>query len=181
MDWINIGLMTGELSVANDHEIDCDQPPRMYLNYKIIASDGKNENSIDIAIFIIDTNDQPPHFTEFDTTVSIYEDQKEGLIISVAATDEDRDEQYRDFQYQIDYSGNQYQQNLFGIATDTGDLVVELKLGMELDRDNGVTSHTVTIVVTDNKGLGREYPLNILFDRTLQIFLFQRLIRNELH
>lgn len=159
VDWINIGTITGELSVANDNEIDCDLPPRLYINYKITASDGERENSIDVAIFIIDTNDQPPEFIDFVDTVEIREDQKEGLIITVSAKDEDRDEQYRDFQYQIDFSGNLAQQNLFDIGTETGDLVVSLQFGMELDRDNGVTSHTVTIVVSDNKGLGRGFPM----------------------
>lgn len=156
-DWVNIGTVTGELTVIKSNEIDCDVPPREYLDYRITASDSLNENFIDIQIFIIDTNNKFPEFMDFVDTVRIYENQTEGLVVAVAATDADRDQQYRDFDYQIDFSGSRSQMDLFGVDEGTGDLVVQLQNGMELDRDEGVTQHAITIVVTDNKGLGSKF------------------------
>lgn len=153
-EWVNIGVKTGELTVIESNQIGCDEPRREYLNYRIIASDSENENFIDIAIYIIDTNNKVPDFSEFLDTVSIYENQTEGLVVAVSATDKDRDEQYRDFEYQIDFSGNRNQMDLFGMEIETGNLIVELQNGQELDRDEGVVKHDITIVVTDNKGLG---------------------------
>lgn len=142
------------MSVSN--KIDCDVPPREFLNYRVTATDSLHETKIDIGIFIIDTNNKIPAFLEFVDSVSIYENQTEGLVISVTATDLDRDQQYRDFEFQIDYSSNRNQLDLFAMEDGTGDLVVQLQNGQELDRDEGVTEHDITIVVTDNKGLGGE-------------------------
>lgn len=153
---MNINPVTGELTVAVSNAINCDVPPREYLNYRITATDSLHETPIDISIFIIDTNNQIPAFYDFIDTISIYENQTEGLVLSISATDLDRDEQYRDFEYQIDYSGYRNQMDLFDVEEGTGNLIVLLKNGQVLDRDNGVTQHPITIVVTDNKGLGSE-------------------------
>lgn len=153
--------MTGELTVAESNTIDCDTPPREYLHYRIIASDSEHETPIDISIHIIDTNNKVPDFVEFVTTVSIYENQTEGLVVAVTAKDADRDLQYRDFTFQIDYSGYRNQMDLFEIEEGTGNVIVKLQNGQVLDRDEGVHQHAITVVVTDNKGLGSE--LNVIF------------------
>lgn len=143
------------MTVASD-QIDCDIPPREYLHYKITADDSLNQSHIDIAIYIIDTNNKPPVYLDFISTLSIYENQTEGLVVTVRATDADRDEQYRDFDFQIDYSGYREQMDLFGMEEDTGNVEVQLQNGQELDRDSGTTQHVLTIVVTDHKGMGSE-------------------------
>lgn len=148
-DWVSIQTVTGELTVTTSNTIDCDVPPREYLDYRITASDSLNENFLDIKIFIIDTNNKLPDFLDFVDTVRIYENQTEGLVVAVGATDLDRDLQYRDFDYQIDFSGSRNQMDLFDM--EAGDLVVHLKNGFELDRDEGVTQHAITIVVTDSR------------------------------
>lgn len=149
--------------MAVSNEIDCDTPPRQNLNYRITADDSLHFTPIDIAIHIIDTNNKIPAFLDFVDTVSIWENQTDGLVVAVTATDADRDPQYRDFTYQIDYSVYRSQMDLFGIEAGTGNLIVQLQNGQELDRDEGVTQHPVTIVVTDNKGLGGECE-QIVFD-----------------
>lgn len=157
--------MTGEITVIGEvgNEIGCDVPPRDYLEYRIIATDSLHRTPIDIKIHIIDTNNKFPAFFDFLETVSIYEDQSEGLVVRLAATDLDRDEQYRDFDFQIDYSNNRVQMDLFAIEEHTENLVVRLQNGQELDRDNGVTQHVVTIVVTDHQGLGSKWEHNLSF------------------
>lgn len=59
-------------------------------------------------------------------------------------------------EYQIDFTNNLPQQNLFAIGIDQGNLYVQLQNGVELDRDRGVTQHAITVVVKDNKG-GSKY------------------------
>ena len=146
------------LTVASK-EINCDIPPREHLNYRIIATDSLWETPLDISIYIVDTNNRIPAFVDFVDTVSIYEDQEDGLVIAIKGSDLDRDLQFRDLKFQIDYSGNLIQRDLFTIETvdDTGNLIVKLENGMKLDRDNGVTQHVISVVVTDNQGLGCKF------------------------
>lgn len=86
-----IDAQSGVITATEDGKIDCDVPPIFYLTYTIRASDGELENEIKIGIYIIDTNNKVPEFGDFDRVVSIYENQTEGDVMQIIATDKDRD------------------------------------------------------------------------------------------
>nr|AAM21151.1 cadherin [Manduca sexta] len=169
-DLIMIDFLTGQISVNTSGAIDADTPPRFHLYYTVVASDRCStedpadcppdptywETEGNITIHITDTNNKVPQAetTKFDTVVYIYENATHlDEVVTLIASDLDRDEIYHTVSYVINYAVNPRLMNFFSVNRETGLVYVDYETqgsGEVLDRDGDEPTHRIFFNLIDN-------------------------------
>lgn len=94
-DLIEINPTNGVITVKENANIDCDDPPIEYLIYTISLRDKDHLTEGEIRIHINDINNKPPTFGEFEAIVKLYENITTGNFIQeIKTSDIDRDRKY---------------------------------------------------------------------------------------
>lgn len=162
---VRIDPLNGQITVDRNEEIDADVPPRWSLYYYVEASDRcVHPNPEDcppdpthwntteeISIQILDRNNRipAPEFTK--RRVEIFEDVPEGeLVVTVSATDLDRDVVHHTLNYQINFLANPRLRDFFEIDSATGEVRVHYPGDEVLDRDRGEDQHQMFFTIMDN-------------------------------
>ncbi|XP_037943087.1 protocadherin Fat 3-like [Teleopsis dalmanni] len=145
---ISINNGTGVLRVNGS--IQCDVPRIFHLEYEIVLNDGVYTTIGKINISIIDINNRVPETDTFEQQVKIYENATTGEIVGqIKAFDRDRDFPHNALEFSISSAISDIH-NLFEINATTGIVKVNLRNGLHLDRDNGITYHYIPVDVKDN-------------------------------
>lgn len=94
-DLIEIDPKNGVITVKENANIDCDDPPIEDLVYTVSLRDPDHLTEGEIRIHINDINNKPPTFGTFETTVKRYENITTGdFIEQIKTSDIDRDRKF---------------------------------------------------------------------------------------
>ena len=126
---IDRATSTNELCISSLIDLDRDGgPPSVSLTIEA-RDQGGNFDTATVILTIMDINDNPPEFADEKTNLTVPENQQQGIIIRLEATDSDVEEANRMITYSLIP-----QQDAFEIDGETGDL--QLKEDLRYDADN---------------------------------------------
>ncbi|XP_053671456.1 cadherin-23-like [Anopheles nili] len=150
--WMNID-QNGIIRVEGNRTIDCDTPPIEFVLQNVTVSDWKWNTSHVFTIVLLDTNNKQPFHDPFPDDGQVYKFEKipsKTAILRVDGKDLDRDVPFHTVSYEINYRDFPQLQRYFEIDN-TG--LVSVKENNEvLDRDAGLESIMINIVMVDNAG-----------------------------
>ncbi|XP_049281712.1 cadherin-23-like isoform X2 [Anopheles funestus] len=151
-DWMEID-QNGIIRVKANQSIDCDTPPTNVVLQKVTVSDWKWSTSHDFTIVLMDTNNKQPYHDPFPDEGRVYKFEKipsNTEIVLVEGKDKDRDVPYHTVSYEINYRDFPQLQRYFEV--DSGGRVYVKENNDLLDRDAGLASIMINIVMVDNAG-----------------------------
>lgn len=131
---------TGLVRVRDPARVDFERTPVMRV---LVQADGDGLSGYcELIVRLVDTNDNPPHFTQRSYAATVWEGRSKGTaVVRVAAVDEDGDGEGRLLYHIVD--GNH--DNAFVISPATSGLV---KTNIVLDREIR-DSYRLTVIATD--------------------------------
>uniref|UniRef100_A0A0C9RKK1 Cdh23_3 protein n=1 Tax=Fopius arisanus TaxID=64838 RepID=A0A0C9RKK1_9HYME len=147
---VSIDSKTGEIKVESNETIDAEKSE--YIYYEVIASDGENNTTLPLSIYVIDVNDEVPYLLgdKFNSTIHILEKSVSGTeVVTVYGKDNDRTSPYNNVSYLINENYPALFQ-YFELSKFDGILRVHLTDGYILDRDRGPARYTVNLKLRDN-------------------------------
>ncbi|KAJ4434750.1 hypothetical protein ANN_23319, partial [Periplaneta americana] len=147
----SVNNKTGVITVAecptpgSKECLDYETKQRYYLTYKAIDDDGKGQSAVvSLMISILDSNDNPPQFTNQNYQISIDEGAtKFEPPLRVQARDADKTSHVT---YSI-IEGNV--NNLFSIDSESGEITVSNQHGLDM---TNVSSDVITLIVQASDG-----------------------------
>ncbi|KFB46111.1 hypothetical protein ZHAS_00014090 [Anopheles sinensis] len=151
--WMEID-QTGIIRVAADRKIDCDTPPTDVVRQNVTIADWLWSNFHIFEIVLIDTNNKIPYHEPFPDDGQVYKFEKiksATPILQVEGKDQDRDTPYHTVSYEINYRNFPQLQRYFEVSGSTG-LVSVKENNDPLDRDAGLESIMINVVMVDNAG-----------------------------
>nr|AGH20077.2 BT-R3 [Anopheles gambiae] len=150
--WMNIDD-NGIVRVEGNRSIDCDIPPIDKVLQNVTISDWKWSNWHVFEIVLMDTNNKQPYHDPFPNDGQVYQFEKipsNTAIVRVEGKDQDRDVPYHTVSYEINYRDFPQLQRYFEVDS-TGRVYVKENNDL-LDRDAGLESIMINIVMLDNAG-----------------------------
>uniref|UniRef100_A0A182IQ39 Cadherin domain-containing protein n=1 Tax=Anopheles atroparvus TaxID=41427 RepID=A0A182IQ39_ANOAO len=151
--WMDID-QNGIIRVAGDRIIDCDTPPIDVVQQNITIADWMWSTSHVFEIVLVDTNNKIPFHEPFPNAGQVYKFEKmlaTTPILQVEGKDMDRDTPYRTVSYEINFRDFPQLLRYFEVGGSTG--LVSVKENNEpLDRDAGLESIMINVVMVDNAG-----------------------------
>ncbi|XP_053667519.1 cadherin-23-like [Anopheles marshallii] len=151
-DWMDID-QNGIIRVKANQSIDCDTPPTDVVRQNITVSDWKWGTWHVFTIILMDTNNKQPYHDPFPDDGLVYKFEKipsNTDIVQVVGKDQDRDVPYHTVSYEINYRDFPQLQRYFEVDG-TGRVYVKENNDL-LDRDGGLESIMINIVMVDNAG-----------------------------
>ncbi|XP_035894666.1 cadherin-23-like isoform X2 [Anopheles stephensi] len=151
-EWMEID-QNGIIRVKAAQSIDCDIPPIDFVLQNVTVSDWKWGNWHVFQIDLMDTNNKQPYHEPLPDDGQVYKFEKipsNTEIVLVEGKDLDRDEPYRTVSYEINYRDFPQLQRYFEVNS-AGRVYVKENNDL-LDRDGGLESITINIVMVDNAG-----------------------------
>ncbi|XP_015127857.1 cadherin EGF LAG seven-pass G-type receptor 1 [Diachasma alloeum] len=149
-DLISIDQKTGTIRVKSNETIDAEKYE--YIYYEVIASDGENNTTLTLPIYVIDMNDEVPYLLndKFNSTIHILEKSASGTeIVTIYGSDGDRTSPYNNVSYLINENYPALFQ-YFELSRFDGVLRVHLTDNHILDRDFGEPRYTLNLKLRDN-------------------------------
>lgn len=143
----------GIVRVEGNRSIDCDIPPIDKVLQNVTISDWKWSNWHVFEIVLMDTNNKQPYHDPFPNDGQVYQFEKipsNTAIVRVEGKDQDRDVPYHTVSYEINYRDFPQLQRYFEVDS-TGRVYVKENNDL-LDRDAGLESIMINIVMLDNAG-----------------------------
>lgn len=169
---IKIDPISGIIRVDLDKAIDAEKYE--YIYHTVTASDGENNTTMPLQIYVIDQNDEEPHLSPgifFNSTIHIMEKSPNGSeIYKIMGKDNDRTHPFNNVSYLLNADHLESFQ-YFHLARFTGLLQVHLADGYQLDRDFGAASYTLSIKLRDNYLVDDITWNTNTFDTTMKIIL----------
>uniref|UniRef100_A0A182JZH0 Cadherin domain-containing protein n=1 Tax=Anopheles christyi TaxID=43041 RepID=A0A182JZH0_9DIPT len=150
--WMNIDD-NGILRVEGNRSIDCDLPPIDRVLQNVTVSDWKWSTSHVFSIVLMDTNNKQPYHEPFPNDGLVYQFEKmpsNTVIVRVEGKDQDRDIPYHTVSYELNYRDFPLLQRYFEV-NGSGQVYVKENNDL-LDRDAGLESIMINIVMLDNAG-----------------------------
>ncbi|XP_044005260.1 protocadherin Fat 1-like isoform X2 [Aphidius gifuensis] len=170
---IKIDSTSGIIRVDTDKAIDAEKYE--YIYYSIVASDGENNTTMTLAIFVIDVNDEEPYLSPdkiFNSTIHIMEKTPNNtLIYQIYSQDNDRTHPFNNVSYNLNANQSAAFHQYFNLDKFSGLLSVNLRDGYILDRDYGASSYTLNIKLRDNYLVDDITWNTNTFDTTMTIIL----------
>uniref|UniRef100_A0A182M7R5 Cadherin domain-containing protein n=1 Tax=Anopheles culicifacies TaxID=139723 RepID=A0A182M7R5_9DIPT len=152
IDWMEID-QNGIIRVKANQSIDCDTPPTDVVLQNVTVSDWKWGTWHVFTIVLMDTNNKQPYHDPFPNGGLVHKFEKipsNTDIVLVAGMDEDRDVPFHTVSYEINYRDFPQLQRYFEVDS-TGRVYVKENNDL-LDRDAGLSSIMINIVMVDNAG-----------------------------
>uniref|UniRef100_A0A182VRC6 Cadherin domain-containing protein n=1 Tax=Anopheles minimus TaxID=112268 RepID=A0A182VRC6_9DIPT len=151
-DWMDID-QNGIIRVKANQSIDCDTPPTDVVLQNVTVSDWKWGTWHVFTIVLMDTNNKQPYHDPFPDDGLVYKFEKipsNTDIVQVVGRDQDRDVPFHTVSYEINYRDFPQLQRYFEVGS-TGRVYVK-ENNDQLDRDGGLSSIMINIVMVDNAG-----------------------------
>ncbi|XP_049537352.1 cadherin-23-like [Anopheles darlingi] len=150
--WMSID-QNGIIRVEGNRTIDCDTPPIDVVLQSVTVSDWLFSTSHVFTIVLMDTNNKLPYHDPFPDEGRVFQFEKlqsKSVVAQVEGKDQDRDVAYHTVSYEINYRDFAQLQRYFEVDR-TGQVYVK-ENNEPLDRDGGLESITINVVMVDNAG-----------------------------
>ncbi|XP_052863695.1 cadherin-23-like [Anopheles cruzii] len=150
--WMSID-QNGIIRVEGNRTIDCDTPPIEVVLQNVSVADWKWTTSHVFTIVLMDTNNKLPYHDPFPDESRVYKFEKmksKSTVAVIEGKDQDRDTAYHTVSYEINYRDFSQLQRYFEV--DSAGHVYVKENNEPLDRDAGLESIMINVVMVDNAG-----------------------------